>query len=494
VTVPLSTARATNRASTSCAALAAHGFRPEAAFASGFVPAVPAAEPREVSVMKKLLPVCVLSLVACATGTHDYGWGDSPASQSQAGIVVTLPHALGGGTRTTQLTSNAPPLHKYPLGLVQSTKRRPPVGGAGEITPQVLPQSVDLSQSAPPPGDQGQTGSCATFATGYSAMGWWDARTGLGGGPYAPMFLYAQQVQGDCSAGTAIEDDLDIMKAQGIDTAADYEPMEQDLDCATQPSPQNLAVAAHYKILDYENPDLSDPKAAIMQELSAGRPVVLGIEVYSNFMNADSQSYLIGAPSPGDYSEGGHGITAFKYDANGVWILNSWGTSWGLGGWGELSWDFITGQNCLDDVAAITGVVGGSPSPVPPPPVDAGAPDAAPPPVADAGPAPTPTPTPGVGPQVTFLSPAGGSTLSAGDPFSVVVSVSDQGATVTDVALVWISAQGDSLYELGDLGNGQSGIDLDLSSSAQPGLRTLTVIATDSNGQSGNAAETLQVQ
>jgi hypothetical protein len=29
------------------------------------------------------------------------------------------------------------------------------------------------------------------------------------------------------------------------------------------------------------------------------------------------------------------------YDANGVWIENTWGTSWGLYGWAELSWSFI---------------------------------------------------------------------------------------------------------------------------------------------------------
>ncbi len=455
--------------------------------------------------MKSLLAVCVLTLLAsCSTGTDDYGWGPfrtAPAGDgSDKAVVVNLPSALGGGSRKTYLTSHAPPTRKYPVGGLVKGTPRPPAGGGGEIRAQVLPTSIDLSQGAPVAGDQGQTGSCATWATGYSAMGWWDARTALGGAPYAPMFLYAQAVQGDCSAGTSIEGDFDMMKSEGIDTAADYEPMEQNLDCETQPSAQNLAVAAHYKIADYENPDLTDPTTAIMQELAAGRPVVLGIEVYSNFMNADSTSYLIGAPSPGDSSAGGHGITAFKYDASGVWILNSWGNSWGLNGWGELTWDFIANQSCLDDVAAITGVIGGTP-PTPPPTTDAGAPDAAPPASIDAGPppsidaAPRPPPRPPRGgPVVTFVEPASGSTLSPGDPFSVVASVTDSTAYITDVALVWASPAGDQTYEMGDWGNDQAGIDLDLSWYAQTGSRTLTVIATDSNGQSSQAVESLQVQ
>src|SRR5579883_1720069 len=40
-------------------------------------------------------------------------------------------------------------------------------------------------------------------------------------------------------------------------------------------------------------------------------------------------------------SRGGHAVFATKYDANGLWIENSWGTSWGLNGWGELSWSFV---------------------------------------------------------------------------------------------------------------------------------------------------------
>jgi hypothetical protein len=34
-------------------------------------------------------------------------------------------------------------------------------------------------------------------------------------------------------------------------------------------------------------------------------------------------------------------VFAVKYDANGLWIENSWGTSWGLNGYGELSWSFV---------------------------------------------------------------------------------------------------------------------------------------------------------
>jgi len=78
---------------------------------------------------------------------------------------------------------------------------------------------------------------------------------------------------------------------------------------------------------------------AIEQSIASGNPVALGIPVYDNFYNAGASSYYIGLPQGTFY--GGHAVFAMKYDANGVWIENSWGTGWGLNGWAELSWAFI---------------------------------------------------------------------------------------------------------------------------------------------------------
>lgn len=443
---------------------------------------------------KTLASISVLALsAACAQGS-----GDPAASSGEdLGVVVELPHALGGGVRHTHLTPHVTPPKTYALGL-KATPHKAPSGGGGAMFQDLqkvsLPPSVDVSMGAPSPGDQGPTGSCATWATGYSAMGWWDARTSLGGAPYAPMFLYAQQVHGNCDDGTMISDNLDIMKSQGMDTEADYEPMQHDLDCATQPSAKNRAAAAKYKISDYVTLDISSPQDAIMKELAAGHPIVLGVMVYDNFFNADGTNYLIGPPSPGDGLAGGHAITAFKYDKQGVWILNSWGTGWGKSGWGELSWDFVNGsaggQPNVMDAEAITGVVGGSsPTPSPmPSPSDGGAdPDSSAP---DTGP-PMPAPT---GPSLKFASPNDGDTISPGDPISLVVDTTDASATITDVQLTWSAPSGDATFALGELGGGQYGIDLELSYYAPSGDRKLTVVVTDSNGNTATSVETLHVQ
>jgi hypothetical protein len=308
-----------------------------------------------------LLPAAVLlvQVVGCSAPPGD----DVGRTEQGLGILVSVPVVLGGGMRLTSYTPHARALHVYSVGLVGSPHTGKTTGGGLKMqgnggTP---PPAVDLSQGAPAPGDQGQTGSCAAWATGYSSMGWWAAKSGLGGAPYAPMYLYAQEVQGQCGQGTSIEGNLDILQQQGIDTAADYEPMEQNLDCATQPTAAQQAVAAKYAISGYQQLDLSsDPRGAIEQALAAGVPVVLGILAYDELMNATAQSFLVGPPAAGSHLYGGHAIAAFKYDDKGVWILNSWTDQWGYQGWAELSWDFIEGsyqgQPDLMDAAAITGV------------------------------------------------------------------------------------------------------------------------------------------
>lgn len=42
-----------------------------------------------------------------------------------------------------------------------------------------LPANVDLTRWAVPPGDQGNVGSCTTWAVAYTTMGYWETRQGI---------------------------------------------------------------------------------------------------------------------------------------------------------------------------------------------------------------------------------------------------------------------------------------------------------------------------
>ncbi len=230
-----------------------------------------------------------------------------------------------------------------------------------------LPAGVDLSQYNPPVGDQGWVQSCVAWATGYYLRGWYARRDGYyptggnGAGSFAPMYTYAQIVQG-ANEGTSLDDNLTIEENQGIDTRADY--AQGDYDYSSQPTSVEQTNATRYKIASYQyllyrGGQGTAAQQAIEASIAGGDPVVLSIPVYDNFYNASPSNYYIDDIS-GDF-RGSHVVFASKYDANGVWIENQWGTRWGLNGWAELSWNFVNSY-----VAKVVNITPLMPTPLPP--------------------------------------------------------------------------------------------------------------------------------
>jgi hypothetical protein len=204
------------------------------------------------------------------------------------------------------------------------------------------PTSFDLSAWVPPVGDQGQVGSCASWATGYYYRYWLRNHAYGETSTYAPMYLYSQLSHGSSNTGTTFPQNFSIMAAQGIDRGSDYP--QGNYDYVTQPTASEVTAAAPYKIASYSwifSGATAANQAAIEATLSAGKPMVLGIPVYDNFFSANLANPLIGVPTARMSYWGGHALFAAKYDANGVWVENSWGTGWGSHGWGELSWEFV---------------------------------------------------------------------------------------------------------------------------------------------------------
>jgi hypothetical protein len=155
------------------------------------------------------------------------------------------------------------------------------------------------------------------------------------------MYLYSQIADGNAMAGSSYSNNFAIMESQGIDHEVDYP--QGDYDYTDQPTSAEVTAAAPYKITSYTNLFFgtnSGNQAAVEASIAAGIPVLLGIPVYDNFYHDFGQSF-VDVPSKGMKDWGNHAVFAPKYDAAGVWIENSWGTSWGQGGWAELSWAFV---------------------------------------------------------------------------------------------------------------------------------------------------------
>jgi quercetin dioxygenase-like cupin family protein len=83
----------------------------------------------------------------------------------------------------------------------------------------------------------------------------------------------------------------------------------------------------------------------IRAQLAAGNPVVIGIPVYPDFDNLNSGNPVYDNAS--GISRGAHAVCVIGYDDNksALKFTNSWGTGWGINGYGWISYDFIKEMN-----------------------------------------------------------------------------------------------------------------------------------------------------
>jgi hypothetical protein len=232
--------------------------------------------------------------------------------------------------------------------------------------PSATPAHVDLTDLAPPVGDQGSVESCASWVTSeylYSLA----REAGMQVGPFAPMYLYAPLVQG-VSVGTTLQQNLKVVEDRGIEPASSYSygATEADMDYADEPTAADETVAGLYRLdgAEWVFWVHADERSIESWMGATHRPVVFVLNDYHNFDSAGhsdnagvSYPLLIQPPPPGAPFRGSHIVIGYRTDADGVWFENSWGTGYGRNGWAELSWSFIQ-QQAIVYVLRSRGFVG----------------------------------------------------------------------------------------------------------------------------------------
>lgn len=218
------------------------------------------------------------------------------------------------------------------------------------VKPQLLtrdytsvPKSYSLKAYCPTPKNQGQHGTCTSWATAYAARtiaeainnGWTDKAT-INRSVFAPMFVYAQINTSindkNCKHGTSIDRALQLMKTKGVPKMSSFTPL-----CACEVPSNLFGDALKYRITDYftlfNSNETSEARkvSAIKKAISQNRPVLIGMEVYSSFDRAEGVWN-----GKRDIHRGGHAMCIIGYDDNmygGAFeLMNSWGTDWGNGG------------------------------------------------------------------------------------------------------------------------------------------------------------------
>lgn len=232
-----------------------------------------------------------------------------------------LPHAVGGFTLPATRTDVKPKTGVY----------------------AAPPESASLKANLPAVGDQGQIGSCVAWSIAHSMMGYYAKRDGGTGAPYAPLYLYMRSVQrgGAPNAGLVPEKALTEAAANGVDTQDDY--VQGTNNYSIPPTASEIANARNYKVAKWTTLWAGGGQGpagqlALETAIAAGSPVAIGMPVFKDFMYLTGNSLY---QTTTGTNLGGHMVTAYAYDTDGLWIRNQWGTSWGAAGDAHLAWAFV---------------------------------------------------------------------------------------------------------------------------------------------------------
>lgn len=205
----------------------------------------------------------------------------------------------------------------------------------------ILPPRASLLQYCPTAGNQGQHGTCTSWAIAYAARTIMEAQRNGCTNPstnakeaFSPTFVYFKIKSSKdvgCKTGTWIGDGLKLLKEQGVPKKSTFYE-----DCASYIPQAAYTDAANYKIEDYftlfNTGDPAEKKIeASKMALSQGRPVIIGMECYTSFSYAKDRW-----EGKADGYQGGHAMCVVGYDdekyGGAFQIMNSWGTGWGNNG------------------------------------------------------------------------------------------------------------------------------------------------------------------
>jgi C1A family cysteine protease len=209
--------------------------------------------------------------------------------------------------------------------------------------------SIDWSANMPKPGDQGQQGSCVGWSTGYNYKSYQEQverQWGLSTTShlFSPSYIY-NQINGGRDAGATIAAALNLLVSQGNTTLDDFPYNERDYK--TQPTQAQRQRAAQYKALSWTPIFRGTANINAMKTALANGPIEIGTDVY---WRAGWQTGEINQRDvPSSYSDGGHAVVIVGYDDNrqtkdgtGAFkFINSWGTGWGYGGYGWMSYQYV---------------------------------------------------------------------------------------------------------------------------------------------------------
>ena len=201
-----------------------------------------------------------------------------------------------------------------------------------------LPKKIDYTPKLSPVRDQGDEGTCVSFACAAGMKEYQELLDYKKLVELSPRFVYSECKKIDGmpqEEGTTIRAAMQVLEGKGVcqEKFWPYQPHQKDKPKkGAADNAKKFCVMTYARILNFDELRLS---------LASKGPCVIGVEVFEGMMK--TKTGIVPMPKKNETALGGHAICPVGYDDKKkvIKFKNSWSDQWGQKGYGFLPYDYI---------------------------------------------------------------------------------------------------------------------------------------------------------